>query len=56
MTLRCNICSQNVDEKDVESHIDTQQHKESKSRLGSAHRGGSGPSIVRAWLGADEKE
>ncbi len=50
MTLRCNICSQDIDEKEVESHVNTLQHKENKARLGRIKETGSGASVVKVWL------
>lgn len=50
MTLRCNICAQNVDEKDVEAHIETQQHIENKARLASIENKGSDLSVAKVWL------
>ncbi|MDE1828749.1 MAG: hypothetical protein KGI25_00345 [Thaumarchaeota archaeon] len=50
MALRCNICSQNVDESEVESHINSAQHKESKTRLAKIENKGSDSSVVKVWL------
>lgn len=49
MTLRCNICSQNVEEAQVEDHVNSQQHKDSKARLGKIENKGSGLSVAKVW-------
>jgi len=47
--VRCNICSQDIDEKEVDSHINTPQHKENKERLGKIKTTGSNTSVVKVW-------
>lgn len=50
MTLRCNICSQEIEEKDLEAHLNLQQHKENKERLAKRIEKGLDVSIVGKWL------
>ena len=49
MALRCNICSLEIGEDEVESHVATQKHLENKERLAKAKDAGSDESVVRAW-------
>lgn len=49
MAPRCNICSQDVDEKQVESHVDSTQHKENKAKLSKKIESGSDLSVVKVW-------
>ncbi len=55
MTLRCNICSQNIEENEVEIHINTQQHKESKAKIDKIGNKGSDASVVKVWLASFNK-
>lgn len=49
MAPRCNICSQDVDEKQLESHVDSVQHKENKAKLSKKIEKGSDLSVVKVW-------
>ena len=49
MNLRCNICSQDIDEKEVENHIASKQHQENKTKIPSLHSNGSDNSVVKMW-------
>ena len=49
MTLRCNICSQNIDEKEVENHVSSKQHQENKSKISATNSKGSDNSVVKMW-------
>ncbi|MDE1770644.1 MAG: hypothetical protein KGI28_08860 [Thaumarchaeota archaeon] len=51
MSLRCNICSIEIDEKYVESHITTKQHLENKSKV-STNGKGSDKSVASMWHNA----
>jgi len=48
LSLRCNICSIEIDEKEVESHIITKQHIENKSKI-STNGKGLGKSVSSMW-------
>jgi hypothetical protein len=48
MTLRCNICSTEIDEADVESHIISQIHLENKSKTSTIGKG-QGDSVANLW-------
>lgn len=56
LTLRCNICSQEIDEKELESHLNTLQHKDNKTRLGEKIDKGSDASVVKVWLSSFNKD
>ncbi|MFZ1076581.1 MAG: hypothetical protein WAN47_04020 [Nitrosotalea sp.] len=49
LNLRCNICSQEIDEKEVESHVNMQQHKENKLKISKPNESGSDISVVKMW-------
>ena len=49
MAPRCNICSQDVDENQVEGHVDSAQHKENKAKLSKKSEKGSDLSVVKVW-------
>jgi hypothetical protein len=49
MTLHCNICSQEIDEKEIENHINTMQHKKNKSNISKTNERDSGNSVVKKW-------
>ncbi len=52
MALRCNICSVELEEKDVENHIASSSHKENRERLAKAKDTGSDASVAKAWMGS----
>ncbi|HEX5358485.1 MAG TPA: hypothetical protein VFW99_01060 [Candidatus Nitrosotalea sp.] len=49
MSVRCNICSIEIEEIEVESHIVTQKHLENKSKV-STNSKGVGKSVASMWL------
>jgi len=49
LNLRCNICLTDIDEKEVESHIITQQHLQNKSKSTPKGRVGRDKSVVNMW-------
>ncbi|HEU5221550.1 MAG TPA: hypothetical protein VFU58_05770 [Candidatus Nitrosotalea sp.] len=49
MSVRCNICSIEIDEPEVETHIVTQKHLENKSKI-SINSNGAGKSVASMWL------
>ncbi|WP_165776433.1 hypothetical protein [Candidatus Nitrosotalea bavarica] len=48
MNLRCNVCSIEIDEKEVDSHIGTPQHLENKSKI-STNGKGLDKSVTDMW-------
>ena len=48
MSLRCNVCSINIDENDVEFHISTPKHLENKSKI-STNGKGLDKSVANLW-------
>jgi len=48
LSVRCNICSIEIDETEVESHIATQKHLENKSKI-STNSKGSDKSVASMW-------
>jgi hypothetical protein len=49
MNFLCNICSIDLDEKDVKSHIKTQEHEQNKI-INSKTIRGSGKSVASMWF------
>ncbi len=49
MSFRCNICSLEIDEKDVENHITTPKHMENKTMISKKIERGSDLSVVKVW-------
>jgi len=49
LSVRCNICSIEIDETEVESHIVTQKHLENKSKI-STNSKGLDKSVASMWL------
>ncbi|MDE1844719.1 MAG: hypothetical protein KGI10_05245 [Thaumarchaeota archaeon] len=49
MNVRCNICSIEIDESEVESHITTPKHLENKSKI-STNSNGLDKSVAAMWL------
>ncbi|MGI0046959.1 MAG: hypothetical protein ACREBB_07210 [Nitrosotalea sp.] len=49
MAIRCNICALEIDEKELEGHLDTPQHKENKSKISKTSEQGSDASVVKTW-------
>jgi len=49
LNVRCNICSTEIDETEVESHITAQNHLENKSKI-STNSKGSDKSVAVMWL------
>lgn len=54
MGLRCNICAQEIEEKDLEVHLSGRQHAENKERLGRKITTGSDLSVVMVWKDEDK--
>ena len=48
VSIRCNVCSINIDEKDVDSHISTSKHLENKSKI-STNGKGLDKSVSNMW-------
>ncbi|MDE1726423.1 MAG: hypothetical protein KGH89_04075 [Thaumarchaeota archaeon] len=49
MNLRCNICSEEIEEKEMENHVNTQQHKDNKSKISKINENSSDISVVKMW-------
>lgn len=49
MSLHCNICVTEINENDVESHINSSSHLENKSKISSISKG-SDKSVAAMWL------
>ncbi|MDE1766929.1 MAG: hypothetical protein KGI27_11775 [Thaumarchaeota archaeon] len=49
MSIRCNICLQDIDEKETESHVNTPQHIENKAKIAKRSEKGSDASVVKVW-------
>lgn len=49
MGLRCNICSREINENEVEIHIETSEHKDNKSKISTDGKG-SDKSVASMWL------
>ncbi|HZS74303.1 MAG TPA: hypothetical protein VFA69_07360 [Candidatus Nitrosotalea sp.] len=49
MNLLCSICSIEIDETEVESHISTPQHIENKSKITTSGKG-LDKSVASMWL------
>ncbi len=49
MSQRCNICSLDVDEKEIESHLSSLQHIDNKAKLSKKIERGSDLSVVKVW-------
>ncbi len=52
MDARCNICSLDLDEKDIEAHLKDMQHQSNKkSMLDSKNmENTAGESVIKMWL------
>ncbi len=50
MNVRCNVCSLEIDEKDVQTHVNTSQHKDNKAKISKKIERGSDLSVVNVWL------
>jgi hypothetical protein len=48
LILRCNMCSMDIDEKEVEFHITSQHHLENKSKT-STNDKGLDKSVANMW-------
>jgi len=48
LNLRCNVCSIDIDEKEVDSHIGKSQHLENKSKI-SINGKGLDKSVASMW-------
>jgi hypothetical protein len=48
MTIRCNVCSIEIDEKDVDSHTSSTQHIDAKSKI-STNGKGLEKSVIDMW-------
>ncbi len=55
MSIRCNVCSLEIDEKDVEVHINTQQHKDNKVKISKKIERGSDLSVVKVWQNSNKQ-
>ncbi|CUR51317.1 protein of unknown function [Nitrosotalea devaniterrae] len=49
MSILCNICSAEINETEVESHINTPQHMENKSKISPSGKG-LNTSVAAMWL------
>lgn len=49
MSLLCNICVIEINENEVESHINTQGHLENKSKISTSGKG-LDKSVATIWL------
>ncbi|MDE1831853.1 MAG: hypothetical protein KGI02_05715 [Thaumarchaeota archaeon] len=49
MSLLCNICVTEINEKEVESHINTPAHLENKSKISTSEKG-LDRSVATIWL------
>ncbi|MHB8602273.1 MAG: hypothetical protein ACYC6W_03080 [Nitrosotalea sp.] len=49
MSLLCNICSTEINEDEVESHINSPQHMENKSKISPSGKG-LDKSVAAMWL------
>ncbi len=52
LNLRCNICSVDVDEKEIESHIVTEKHIANKSKVPPVQES-STKSVISMWYNSD---
>ncbi|HJU12983.1 MAG TPA: hypothetical protein VJ792_00820 [Candidatus Nitrosotalea sp.] len=50
MVVRCNICSKELEEKEVDTHVATKEHKEGKEKLARKNETGSEVSVVKVWM------
>ncbi len=48
MTVRCNICNVDIDEKEVDGHIKSVQHEQNKTKISSSSSGLE-ISVVKTW-------
>ncbi len=49
MSLHCNICVTEINENEVESHINTPEHLENKSKISTSGKG-LDKSVATIWL------
>ena len=49
LNLRCNICSHEIDEKEIDDHVKTKLHTENKSKASRSDSKGSSNSVVKMW-------
>ena len=48
MTVRCNICNIDIDEKNVDEHIKFGQHEQNKTKISSSSAGLE-ISVIKTW-------
>jgi len=48
LNIRCNVCSIEIDEKEVDSHIGTPKHLENKSKISTDGKG-LDKSVTNMW-------
>lgn len=52
MSIRCNICSLDLDEKDIEAHLKDMQHQSNKKSMSDSKNmeNTAGESVIKMWL------
>ncbi len=55
MSIRCNVCALEIDEKDVEVHVNSQQHKDNKAKISKKIERGSDLSVVKVWQNSNKQ-
>lgn len=52
MSIRCNICSLDLDEKDIEAHLKDMQHQSNKKSIldSKGEENKNGKSLIKIWL------
>lgn len=52
MSIRCNICSLDLDEKDIEAHLKDIQHQSNKKSIldSKGKENKNGKSLIEIWL------
>ena len=52
MSIRCNICSLDLDEKDIEAHLKDMQHQSNKKSIldSKGKENKNGNSLIKIWL------
>ena len=52
MSIRCNICSLDLDEKDIEAHLKDRQHQSNKKSIldSKGKENTNGESLIKIWL------
>ncbi len=55
MSIRCNVCLLEIDEKDVEAHVNSQQHRDNKVKISKKIEHGSDLSVVKVWQNSNKQ-